>query len=68
MPRSTSKTSGSGTKKLARSSEKRRREEANQRATEMLGYSHDELLHLSARDVSAEVNQSVDVLSKLLNG
>ena len=42
--------------------------EANQRATEMLGYSHDELLHLSARDVSAEVNQSVDVLSKLLNG
>ena len=42
--------------------------EANQRATEMLGYSHDELLQLSAKDISAEASESTNVLSKLMDG
>ena len=42
--------------------------EANQRATEMLGYSHEELLQLSAKDISAEVVESTNILSKLISG
>ena len=42
--------------------------EVNQRATEMLGYSHEELLQLSAKDISAEVAQSTNVFSKLISG
>lgn len=40
----------------------------NQRATSMLGYSLDEILGLSYRDISAEVQQSEQVLNKLLDG
>ena len=42
--------------------------EANQRASEMLGYSHEELLQLTARDVSAEESESMNKLSILLEG
>jgi PAS domain S-box-containing protein len=42
--------------------------EVNQRATEMLGYSYDELLKLSLKDISAEQSQSKDILSRLLSG
>lgn len=42
--------------------------QVNQRATDMLGYSHEELLQLSAADISAEVPQSMNALSKLMEG
>lgn len=42
--------------------------EVNQRATDMLGYSREEFLQLSAADISVEVQQSFNVLSKLMEG
>jgi PAS domain S-box-containing protein len=41
---------------------------ANQRAEDMLGYRRDEILKLSARDISAEVDQSYSVISQLIAG
>ncbi|GAB4467590.1 MAG: hypothetical protein Kow0070_30890 [Anaerolineales bacterium] len=41
---------------------------ANQRAAEMLGYTLDELLALSFREISAEVQQSENALQRLLRG
>ena len=40
----------------------------NQRATDMLGYSREELLGLSANDISAEPAQSDQILQRLMNG
>ncbi len=42
--------------------------DANQRAADMLGYTREELLGLSAREVSAEISQSEQVLDRLMNG
>ncbi len=42
--------------------------EANQRAAQMLGYSVEEILRLSVREVSAEPEKSNDVLQRMLQG
>lgn len=42
--------------------------EANQRAADMLGYSIEELLALSVREISAQLPQSSNVLKRLKNG
>lgn len=42
--------------------------EVNQRAADMLGYSHEEIRGLSLKDVSAETDRSEDVRSRLLAG
>ncbi|NWG16157.1 MAG: PAS domain S-box protein, partial [Chloroflexi bacterium] len=42
--------------------------EANQRAAEMLGYTIEEIQHLSFRDLSAEVDESERVRQRLLAG
>jgi diguanylate cyclase (GGDEF)-like protein/PAS domain S-box-containing protein len=41
---------------------------ANQRAAEMFGYTVDEVIRLSLRDVSAELGESLNVLADLLAG
>ncbi len=41
---------------------------ANQRAADMLGYSIEELQKLSVREISAELDESNDVLKRLLSG
>ncbi len=40
----------------------------NHRATELLGYSRDELLALSLRDTSTELDQSLALMERLLSG
>lgn len=40
----------------------------NQRATEMLGYSTEELMSLSVYETSADVEKSLSILKRLLNG
>ncbi len=42
--------------------------EANQRACQLLGYSHQELLSMSVQDISAEEEQSSEVLQALREG
>lgn len=41
---------------------------ANQRAAEMLGYSPEEIIELSVWDISAQVDESMDVLNRILSG
>jgi len=41
---------------------------ANQRASDLLGYSPEEMIGLSIRDISAEYDHSTDVFSKLMAG
>ena len=42
--------------------------EVNRRAADLLGYSPAELLSLSVRDISAELDESVEVFQNLVNG
>jgi PAS domain S-box-containing protein len=42
--------------------------DANHRATDLLGYTHEEIMDLSFREISAETTQSEQVLEQLLRG